>query len=165
MKNQSLKKQKIPHQQPRKRGRPPGSRSKAFSRQAVLQELEIANEERRKAGLTEYDLEHFSIVGQMTRAAVKHDFALEKNWDDLTPAQQVDGCRISMGLWREVAPYEERKAPALTVEEIREADAPESESQSMEAWVYAQVRKQNSEQRVAELAAADAERHNYQEPE
>ena len=35
----------------------------------------------------------------------------------------------------------------------------------MEAWGYEQVRKQDSEQRVAELAAADAERHNYQEPE
>lgn len=66
---------------------------------------------------------------------------------------------------KEKAPYTERKNPTTTVEEIKTQDAPESETRSLESWVYAQLKQQNTDARKSELAEADAERHNYQEPE
>lgn len=159
MSNQSLTVEK----KPRKRGRPPGSRSGRFSMNAILHQVEVANDKRRALGFETYDLEHFSVMGQMAQAALEHDLEVQEAWEDLSPRERVDAKRISMGLWRELAPYAERKAPSLTVEEVKKADNPDKEGQTMAEWVMNTIRKQSTTDKQLELAAADAVRHNWQE--
>jgi hypothetical protein len=161
MKNQQLTTIKVDQ---KKIGRPAGSRSTALARKAIIHELEIANEQRRKKGLTLYDLDHFSSVGRMTRAAVLHEMEMDENWEIMNTAERVDACRILMGHWREVASYEARKSPTMTVEEVQRENQPESEKQSMESWVMQTIREKSTADKKAALAEADAQRNNYVEP-